>query len=64
MATREKNKKMKKIIKGFSFIALFIAIVSCSGGKKITEQQVVAAAVESQNKEISEKKQMEFDYLF
>lgn len=64
MATREKNKKMEKIIKGFSFIVLFIAIVSCSGGKKITEQQVVAAAVESQNIEISEKKQMEFDYLF
>ena len=55
---------MKKIINGLSFIVLFVAIVSCSGGKKITEQQVVKAAVKSENKEIDEKKQMEFDYLF
>jgi len=55
---------MKKIINGLGFIVLFIAFVSCSGSKKITEQQVVKAAVESENKEIDEKKQMEFDYLF
>jgi len=55
---------MKKIIHGISVFILFIAIVSCSGGKKITEQQVVNAAVEDQNNEITEKKQMEFDYLF
>jgi len=56
---------MKKIINGIGVLVLFIAIASCSGGKKITEQQVVAAAVNGQdNKELAEKKQMEFDYLF
>ncbi|HSO88258.1 MAG TPA: tetratricopeptide repeat protein [Draconibacterium sp.] len=55
---------MKKTIRYFSVVVLFIAVVSCSGGKKITEQQVVNAAVETPNKELAEKKQMEFDYLF
>ena len=55
---------MKKTIRYFSVVVLFIAVVSCSGGKKITEQQVVNAAVENPNKELAEKKQMEFDYLF
>ncbi len=40
-------------------------LVSCGGSKKITEQQVVAAAVDQQQQQInSEKKQMEFDFLF
>lgn len=39
-------------------------LVSCGGSKKITEQQVVAAAVEQQQQVNSEKKQMEFDFLF
>jgi tetratricopeptide (TPR) repeat protein len=64
LATPGKSKKMKKIINGFSVAVLFIAIISCSGGKKITEQQVVNAAVVNENKEAAEKKQMEFDYLF
>jgi len=65
LATPEKSRKMKKIINGIGVVVLFIAIASCSGGKKITEQQVVAAAVNGQdNKELAEKKQMEFDYLF
>ncbi len=55
---------MKKIINSVSVIVLFVAVVSCSGGKKITEQQIVKAAVENPDKEITEKKQMEFDYLF
>lgn len=56
---------MKKIINIVSVAVLFIVIASCSGGKKITEQQVVTAAVNGQaNKELAEKKQMEFDYLF
>ncbi|HSH19464.1 MAG TPA: tetratricopeptide repeat protein, partial [Draconibacterium sp.] len=55
---------MKKIIKGLSFVVLLVVIVSCTGGKKITEQQVIKAAVETENKEIDEKKQMEFDYMF
>ena len=55
---------MKKFIYSVSVVLLFVAFVSCSGGKKITEQQVVKAAVAAENKEIDEKKQMEFDYLF
>ena len=64
LATPGKSKRMKKIINVFSIVVLFIAIISCSGGKKITEQQVVNAAVLPENKEAAEKKQMEFDYLF
>jgi tetratricopeptide (TPR) repeat protein len=54
---------MKKIIY-VSCVALFMMLVSCSGGKKITEQQVVQAAVQPEKNELDEKKQMEFDYLF
>ncbi len=54
---------MKKIIY-VSLIALFATFVSCTGGKKITEQQVVKASVAPQVNEVDEKKQMEFDYLF
>lgn len=55
---------MKKIIYNVCVVLLFAAFVSCSGGKKITEQQIVKAAVATENREIDEKKQMEFDYLF
>jgi len=55
---------MKKIIYSVSVVLLFATFVSCSGGKKITEQQIAEAAVATDNKEIDEKKQMEFDYLF
>ena len=64
MATRVKNRKMKKIITNFSVAILFAVVVSCSGSKNITEQQVVKAAVESSKTELTEQKQMEFDYLF
>lgn len=64
MAIPGKNRKMKKIIRGFYIVVLLIALVSCSGGKKITEQQVVNAAIVGQKNEVTEKKQMEFDYLF
>lgn len=64
MAIQGKSKKMKKIINIVLVGVLFVGIIACSGGKKITEQQVVKAAVMPQNKELDEKKQMEFDYLF
>ncbi len=54
---------MKKIVY-VSCIALFATFVSCTGGKKITEQQIVKAAVMPGENELDEKKQMEFDYLF
>ncbi len=55
---------MKKIIFSIGLVALFIGFTACSGSKKITEEQVVKAAVEPENNEAAEKKQMEFDYLF
>jgi tetratricopeptide (TPR) repeat protein len=64
LATRVKNRKMKKLFRNLSIVVLFVAVVSCSGSKKITEQQVVKAAVESSKSELPEQKRMEFDYLF
>jgi tetratricopeptide (TPR) repeat protein len=64
LATPEKNRKMKKILTNLSIVVLFITVVSCSGSKNITEQQVVSAAVESSKTELPEQKRMEFDYLF
>ncbi len=45
-------------------MVLGVALASCSGSKKITEQQVVTAAVDPQQAINDEKRQMEFDYLF
>lgn len=55
---------MKKIINWFSFIILFSAIISCSGVKKLTEQEVVNAAIEKPVEELAEQKQKEFEFLF
>ena len=52
---------MKKIIKGVSIVAILIAVVSCSGTKKITEQELVNAAVVQVEDELGEQKQKE-DY--
>ncbi len=54
--------KIHKIVLGA--MVLGVALASCSGSKKITEQQVVTAAVDPQQAINDEKKQMEFDYLF
>lgn len=64
LATRVKNRKMKKLLTNLGIVVLFAAVVSCSGSKNITEQQVVNAAVESSKTELPEQKRMEFDYLF
>ena len=64
MATRVKNRKMKKLLTNLSIVVLFVVVVSCSGSKNITEQQLVNAAVESSKTELPEQKRMEFDYLF
>lgn len=45
-------------------VIIFAAFVSCSGPKKITEQEIVKAAVESPTEEIVEQKQKEFEFLF
>jgi tetratricopeptide (TPR) repeat protein len=55
---------MKKLLTNLSIAVLFVAVVSCSGSKNITEQQVVKAAVENSKTELPEQKRMEFDYLF
>lgn len=54
--------KINKIVMGA--MVLGVALASCSGSKKITEQQVVTAAVDPQQAINDEKKQMEFDYLY
>lgn len=54
--------KINKIALGA--MVLGVTLASCSGSKKITEQQVVTAAVDPQQAINDEKKQMEFDYLF
>lgn len=54
--------KINKIVLGA--MVLGVALSSCSGSKKITEQQVVTAAVDPQKAINDEKKQMEFDYLY
>ena len=54
--------KINKIVLGA--IVLGVALASCSGSKKVTEQQVVNAAVDSQQVLNNEKRQMEFDFLF
>jgi tetratricopeptide (TPR) repeat protein len=54
--------KINKIVLGA--ILLGVALASCSGSKKVTEQQVVNAAVDSQQVLNNEKRQMEFDFLF
>lgn len=55
---------MKITNKILGAVIIAAMLVSCGGSKKITEQQVAVAAVDQQQKVISEKKQMEFDFLF
>ncbi len=55
---------MKKIIMGISIIISTVVFISCSGTKKITEQEVANAAVNKPVEKIAEQKQMEFEYLF
>lgn len=55
---------MKKIITGITTALLFAAVVSCSGPKKITEQEVAKAAVDAPVDELAEQKQKEFEYYF
>ncbi len=55
---------MKKLIYTLSFGLLFLGFISCSGTKKITEQDVAKAAVNKPENELSEQKQKEFEYLF
>lgn len=55
---------MKKVINGLILVVLLITIVSCSGTKSITEQEVAIAAIEQPAEELAEQKQKEFEYLF
>ena len=55
---------MKKIIIFLGVVALFTTIISCSGTKKITEQELAKAAIEMPAEELEEQKQKEFEYLF
>ncbi|NOR75384.1 MAG: tetratricopeptide repeat protein [Draconibacterium sp.] len=48
----------------FSFVLFTLFLVSCSGTKKVTEQEVANAAINKPVDELAEQKQMEFEYLF
>ena len=64
LVTPVKN-KMKKIISRGLGVAIFaLAISSCSGPKKVTEQEVAEAAVVQPKTELVEQKQKEFEYIF
>ncbi|MCF6332273.1 MAG: tetratricopeptide repeat protein [Draconibacterium sp.] len=52
------------MIKKLSVVILLIAMVSCSGTKKITKQEVINAAIDKPSEELDEQKQQEFEYLF
>ena len=47
-----------------SLVVLVVVFFSCSGTKKITEQDVASAAIEKPVNELAEQKQKEFEYLF
>ncbi len=60
----ERRKEMKKLLYTLSFIVLSVLIFSCSGTKKITEQENANSTVNKPVTKIAEQKQMEFEYLF
>lgn len=64
MAIPEKSRMKKNSLRGIGTAVLLAAVVSCSGPKKVTEQQVAEAAVEQPVSELAEQKQKEFEYLF
>ncbi|QIA06522.1 tetratricopeptide repeat protein [Draconibacterium halophilum] len=56
---------MKRIfIKGIGIAAFSITLLSCSGPKQVTEQEVAKAAINTPTTELVEQKQKEFEYLF
>ncbi|WP_297085993.1 tetratricopeptide repeat protein [uncultured Draconibacterium sp.] len=56
---------MKKIFRtGLSIAVFSVAVISCSGPQKVTEQEVAQAAVSGTTTELVEQKQKEFEYLF
>ncbi len=54
----------KTFIKGVGIAVFAFAISSCSAPQKVTEQEVVKAAVNGSVTELAENKQKEFEYLF
>lgn len=54
----------KRFIKSLGVALIGVTLISCSGTKHITEQQVAQAAVNAPVDEITEQKQQEFEYLF
>ncbi|MFV0592567.1 MAG: tetratricopeptide repeat protein [Draconibacterium sp.] len=54
----------KKIVQGLGAALLLASFISCSGPKKVTEQEVAKAAVDKPVDELAEDKQKQFEYLF
>ncbi|MEN8115669.1 MAG: tetratricopeptide repeat protein [Bacteroidota bacterium] len=53
-----------KILQRVGFAVVIAVLFSCSGPKKVTEQEVAKAAVNGKTEELAEQKQKEFEYLF
>lgn len=65
MVIQVKNKKMKNIFSVLGIIALSVALFSCSATKKLAEPEQVKESTDTiSNDGLSEKKRMEFEYLF
>ncbi|MCK3686116.1 tetratricopeptide repeat protein [Maribellus sp. YY47] len=54
----------KRIVQGLGAALLMASFISCSGPKKVTEQEVVKAAVNKPVDDLAEEKQKQFEYLF
>jgi len=54
----------KRFIKGLGVALVALAVSSCATSKKVSEQDVVKAAVTEQTTELSESQQNQFEYLF
>jgi len=64
LVTPAKNKMKKIISRGLGVAVFALAISSCSGPKKVSEQEVAEAAVVGPKTELIEQKQKEFEYIF
>lgn len=54
----------KRIVQGLGAAFLVASFISCSGPKKVTEQEVVKAAVDKPVDQLAEEQQKQFEYLF
>ncbi len=54
----------KRVLQGLGVVVFLWAVSSCSGPLKISEHDIVKAAVDQPKAELAEQKQKEFEYFF